>query len=166
MKDSVFLRLLTPEDALTSCKWRNNPKVWELTGTRPDTFVTPEMEVAWLTDVLSRTNEKRFAICLAGSGQYIGNIYISNIDAHKGELAIFLGEPEFWGKGIGTEAMTQIIKYAFDELHLELVYGFVRHEHVSSQAMLRKLGFTIAPFTDELLKVDLSKTVFQSIKKK
>lgn len=165
MIDSVYLRLLTPEDAKTSYKWRNNPKVWELTGAKPDKYVTPEMETVWLNDVLNRNNEKRFAICMTSTREYIGNIYLVNIEVEKAELGIFIGKPELWGKGIGTHAMTQIITYAFDELHLESLYGFVRTEHVASQAMVRKLGFTIIPHTDELVRVDLLKATFRSIQR-
>ena len=70
----VYIRPLTLEDAKTSYKWRNNPKVWELTGSKPDKYITEEMETEWLKNVLQRKNEKRFAVCVKDTDQYIGNI--------------------------------------------------------------------------------------------
>lgn len=53
MNDEVYIRPLELKDALVSYKWRNNPRIWRLTGSRPNTFVTPEIETEWLKHVLN-----------------------------------------------------------------------------------------------------------------
>jgi len=60
----IFLRPLKVEDALTSYKWRNNPALWELTGSKPNRLITTEIETEWINKVLRRKDEIRFAICI------------------------------------------------------------------------------------------------------
>ena len=158
----VYIRPLTLEDAKTSYKWRNNPKVWELTGSKPDKYVTEEMETEWLKNVLQRKNEKRFAVCVKDTDQYIGNIHLANIEEDQAEYAgLFLGETEFWGKGIGTSASNQMCDFAFSELHVKFLHGLVRKEHAASLAMLSKLGFKNEPFKDGLVRVTLTEPDFR-----
>lgn len=49
--------------------------------------------------------------------------------------------PEYWGKGVATESSCAIIKYAFTELNLEEIYGFVYPENPASAKVLKKLKF-------------------------
>ena len=49
--------------------------------------------------------------------------------------------PEYWGKGIATESSKAILKYAFNELNLAAVYGFVYPENPTSANVLTKLNF-------------------------
>lgn len=48
-----------------SYQWRNNPKIWRHTCSKPDRHITVEMESESLARILTREDEKRFAICLA-----------------------------------------------------------------------------------------------------
>ena len=67
----VYIRPLRREDAEVSYKWRNNPKIWEMTGSKPDREVTLKMELEWIDRVLQESNSRRFAICLSSTRQYI-----------------------------------------------------------------------------------------------
>lgn len=76
-KYDVYLRPLREEDAKTSWRWRNDSRVWEKTGSRPNCHVTEEMELDWMRKVLADKTSRRYAIVLKDSDRYIGNIYLT-----------------------------------------------------------------------------------------
>jgi len=44
----IVIRPLQHSDHLTSWKWRNDPDIWEFTGSRPDVFVDQATERKWI----------------------------------------------------------------------------------------------------------------------
>jgi RimJ/RimL family protein N-acetyltransferase len=58
-------------------------------------------------------------------------------------LAIGIGNPEFRGKGYGTDALTLILSYAFNELNLNRVgLDVISYNHQAIRAY-EKVGFTV-----------------------
>lgn len=163
MSDQVYIRPLTLDDAQISYRWRNDPRIWRLTGSRPDGRVTPELETEWLTGVLARSCERRFAICLAEDDKYIGNTYLTDITTVEAQLHIFIGEPELWASGIATQALRLMVRYGFDVLGLQVVYGYVREGHT---AMLTASG-RVGPGPAEereggLVKLVITRTMYET----
>lgn len=64
-----------------------------------------------------------FKIICNNSNCHIGNIKIGPINPHHNyaDISYFIGEKSLWGKGIATEAIQLILKYAFEELKLHKV---------------------------------------------
>ena len=60
----IKLRLLKIADAAKSVVWRNDPSIWELTGSRPSSNVSLDMEEDWVRNVLLDTSSMRRAILL------------------------------------------------------------------------------------------------------
>ena len=141
--ESIYIRPLRVNDAKTSFKWRNNPKIWELTGSKPDREITASVEDAWIKSVLKNSNESRFAICIVGSDRYIGNVQLTGITKYKAEFHIFIGEIEYWGKGFGSQATRLILNFAFKSLKLRQVYLFVKVGHTAAIKLYEKCGFVI-----------------------
>jgi ribosomal-protein-alanine N-acetyltransferase len=48
--------------------------------------------------------------------------------------------PEYWGKGIATEASKEILKYGFEQLGLKRIIGIAMPENIASNKVLTKLG--------------------------
>lgn len=137
----VCLRPLHIDDALISWKWRNDPDVWKFTGKRPDKPITEDIELKWIKEVLERKNEKRFAICIKETDQYIGNVQLTSINGYDAEFHIFIGEKSFWGKGIAQQATAIITKHAFNELKLQSVYLDVKTENIAAIKAYEKAGY-------------------------
>ncbi|MBK9938142.1 MAG: GNAT family N-acetyltransferase [Chitinophagaceae bacterium] len=137
----IFLRELREEDALLSYQWRNDPEVWKFTGRRPDKLITEEIELTWIRNVLKRNNEKRFAICIEETNQYIGNIQLTAINGFDAEFHIFIGERSFWGKGIAQRATELISKYAFNELNIQSIYSDVKFENLAAIKVYERAGY-------------------------
>jgi RimJ/RimL family protein N-acetyltransferase len=140
MNYSVYIRPLQLEDALISCQWRNNPRIWEHTGSKPSQYISPEMETEWLAGVFNRKNEKRFAICLKKNDQYVGNIYLTDITAEEAQIHIFIGELDFWGKHKAFEAISLIIKYSFEVLYLDRIYAVILDTNRAPNALANIFG--------------------------
>ncbi len=136
----VLIRPLAVSDAQISWKWRNNPKIWEFTGFKPNIQVTPEVEHDWILKVLADKFTKRFAILV--DDVYVGNIHFDNIiEYDTAKYHIFIGDPSYWGKGIAKLATYQILHYAKHVLNLKNVFLNVRKENLSAIKVYEKNGF-------------------------
>ena len=140
-KYDVYLRPLREEDAKTSWRWRNDSRVWEKTGSRPNCHVTEEMELDWMRKVLADKTSRRYAIVLKDSDRYIGNIYLTDIQNGQAEQETFIGEPDLWGKGIGTHARTLPMQIAKDDLGLKAIKSVIRLGNIASIKANLKIGF-------------------------
>ena len=146
---SIYIRPLEVKDALISYKWRNNPRIWRFTGSKPDKFITPEMEMEWIAEVLKRQNERRFAICLEADDRYIGNIFFTDIKQNEAQMHIFIGEMEFWGKKRAYEAICQIFDYGFQKLKLETIYVQINPKTSAAILLGKSVGFVkVAEYYD------------------
>lgn len=149
----INIRPLKKEDAKISYVWRNNPQVWENTGKRPDIVITEEIETNWIEKILLEENSERFAIMI--DTNYIGNVQLTNIKDKSAIFHIFIGDPEYWGQGIGTVATCLMIERGFDQLELEKIKLRVRKGHSRAYNIYKKLGFKTTHEDDELIHMEL-----------
>jgi glycosyltransferase involved in cell wall biosynthesis/RimJ/RimL family protein N-acetyltransferase len=140
MKYNVYIRPLREEDALTSYQWRNDPKIWRFTGSRPNRTVTPEMEREWIVSVLRRENEMRFAICLSEDDTYIGNVFFTDIKDGQALMHVFVGEVRFWGKDRAYNACWLALEQVFTQLGLQQV-NMEMHKNNPGMAGVIRMGW-------------------------
>jgi len=158
---SVYIRPLQIEDAEVSYRWRNNPKIWRYTGSRPDILVTPEIEKEWLANVLKRENEKRFAICLKSNDAYIGNIYFTDIKDGEAYIHIFIGDIENWGKRRAFESIILLGIYGFTALNLHTIKAVIDKNNILSRALASFLHSSqIEEYTDEATQKTMTRWIF------
>ncbi|NQX43091.1 Protein N-acetyltransferase, RimJ/RimL family [Pedobacter steynii] len=163
MNYQVYLRPLAPTDAEIAWKWRNNPKIWVYTKHRAAQPVSQETEREWIAKVIARPNERRFAICLQRSDQYIGNIQLVDIRDNNAHYHIFIGAEKFWGKGIAFLATQQMLKYAFGELNLQTVMLDVHHKNQAALALYRKTGFKQINYGNRFIDMILTRQEYQRL---
>jgi len=77
----------------------------------------------------------------------------SDIQRRNAELGYWLAEP-FWGKGIITEAVKQIVDFGFKNLDIDRIFARPFGTNTVSQKVLGKAGFT--------LEAKLEKTLFKN----
>ncbi len=82
-----------------------------------------------------------FAICV--QDQPIGSIELKRIDLQRriATLSIMLTCDAVKNRGFGTDAVSTMLRYAFDELHLIAVHADSVHRNLRSQRVLEKVGF-------------------------
>lgn len=164
MNYTVYLRPLVVQDAQISCHWRNDPKIWRYTGSRPNRHITPEMETQWLEEVLARENEKRFAICLTEDDRYIGNVFFTDIKDGEAWLHIFIGEVQFWGKNRAYDAAWLALENAFLQLQLNVV-NMEMHKNNPGMGNVKKMGWQPAgEQANGFVKHVFTKTQFEKAK--
>ena len=145
MKNNIYFRALEVDDYKTSIYWRQNDKIWEKLGGQ-HYFVSESYERKWVEEKIlqPKSNEIILAICLEENGQYIGNVYLTDIDwiNKNAQLHILIGEESVWGKGIGTEVINKIVDYGFKQRNLHRIYSHILASNDASIRVHEKCGFS------------------------
>lgn len=125
--DKVGLGAIGKEGVLLQNKWINNFQLDILSGMPAKPFSMDQSQ-RWYENDLKEDNpwsQRRitFGIYDVKTLQLIGDTGLRHIDHKNGsaELGILIGEPEYWGKGYGTEAVQLILEYGFSILNLHSV---------------------------------------------
>lgn len=85
-----------------------------------------------------------FLIRTLEDDKVIGDIGLENSNQHGDAfVGIGIGEPDYWSKGYGTDAMEIILRYAFQELNLQRVSLDVFEYNPRALRSYQKAGFQI-----------------------
>lgn len=84
------------------------------------------------------------AICLKENDLHIGNIKLGPINwIHRfADISLLIGEKAYWGKGIATEAIMAVTRFAFDVLNLNKLQAGCYSKNIGSAKAFIKTGFT------------------------
>lgn len=96
----------------------------------------------YIESVSGDKNNLVLAIVAKDSGKHIGNISLQRIDyiSRNAEYAILLGDKDYWGKGVASEASRLIIEHGFKALNLHRIYCGTSSTNVAMQKLAAKLG--------------------------
>ena len=148
------LRPWTPADVDSLVKYANNAAIARfMTDQFPHPY-TRDDGSAFIQFATSNTPSKIFAIDV--NGEAVGGIGIhpqTDIMRKNAELGYWLAEP-FWGKGIITKAIGEMVDYAFRHLDIQRIFARPFGSNLASQRVLEKAGFT--------LEARLEKTFFKN----
>jgi len=118
--EHVILRAFEREDAERCYRWMNDPNIVRTLKSRYPIAFQNEME--WLERaMLANSTERHFAIERRDDRSHIGNASIHDIDwvSRSGWFGLFIGEPTAWNRGFGSDAISTLVRFAFDEMNLE-----------------------------------------------
>jgi RimJ/RimL family protein N-acetyltransferase len=151
--ERLILRELYPDDAEDMMRLHSHPEVQRFTG---DGIITSS------DGIRKKIEEKmydyktygygRWATILKDGDQFVGwsgLAYLPEFD----EIDVgyrFL--PEYWGKGLATEAARAILDYGFNNLHLDRIVGIAMKGNKASIRVLEKAGMKFekyAPYFPE-----------------
>ncbi len=148
----LALRWLVPEDAADLALYGGDALIRQKTETIPEPCDENSAH-AWIaqSDRLRRVGGAfRFAITERETGELVGVCALAlsetETDAAEAELGYWLGRP-FWSKGYGREAVTALIAFGRDILHLKTIKAVVYAENTASVAVLRGRGFSETEYT-------------------
>ncbi|MDD5215930.1 MAG: GNAT family protein [Methylococcales bacterium] len=141
--EHIYLREITRADITTTHIWRNDIDVVEgLSSTYR--YVNFETEEQWFSNYQNnRSTQVRLAIVNKSDDVLIGMVSLVNIDflSKTSELALQIGNKNFWGQGIGKFAIQAAIEHGFNNLNLNRIYLYVLTENNRAQAVYRSIGF-------------------------
>ncbi len=134
-------------------KYANNPNIAKyLTDGFPHPYVK-ENGRKFIEHATADDPVHIFAIDI--NGEAVGGIGIhpqTDIQKKNAELGYWLAEP-FWGNGIMTEAIKQIVNFAFITFDINRIFARPFGNNPGSQKILEKNGFTLeAKFDQTLIK--------------
>jgi ribosomal-protein-alanine N-acetyltransferase len=93
-----------------------------------------------------------FATELKDGGDFIGfiGLHVATFQAHFTpcvEIGWRLAS-QYWNQGLATEGAREVIRFAFERLHLDRLVSFTAPENVASRRLMEKLGMTHNPADD------------------
>jgi len=141
-KIRVYLRALEIDDYIKIHRWRNDREISRNFGGVP-LFTSTANEKKWVEDKIFDRNSVSCAICLKENDEFIGCIFLNDIDYHKrsGHVPVYIGEKKIWGKGYATDARVLMLKYAFFDRGLQRVWAHVLEDNKAALRMLEKVGY-------------------------
>jgi RimJ/RimL family protein N-acetyltransferase len=139
----VALREKRLGDAAQDYRWRTDPELAKLDAAAPLRMTYEEYQRMYEHELHHASPwVRRFAI-ETHDGVQIGNCMYYDADFVKGqtELGILIGEPDYWGKGYGTEAVDLLLEHIFLETPLRRVYLHTLEWNLRAQRSFAKSGF-------------------------
>ena len=152
----IRLRKLEPSDLPFLYQWENDSSAWADSDTHnPLSRQDLRAYIESTTGDIYKDGQLRLMICednpsMDGTqpqaSTTLGCIDLFDFDARNGKAAIGLYvAPDARGRGVGHEAVRQMLRYVFDFLHLRMVYAIVGTHNTPSMSVYKDLGF--APST-------------------
>lgn len=122
--------------------WINDPVVteWLLVGDFPMTRLAEEE----FFDRMMKPQEREVSFAVETlEGEHIGFSGIHSIDFRHGfcETGSFIGKPQIWGKGFGTDSARTRSKYCFEVLGLRMLLSGCLEGNEGSRRMQEKVGY-------------------------
>lgn len=150
----VTIRPLQEQDAYTSVKWRNDPEVFKYTGNTYSNEITIDSELSWIRSVIANNEEgTEYRCAIEADGVYVGNIYLTHLTTGIGHYHIFIGNKDYWGKGVAKKASLLILSDGINKLGLQGIELSVRPENTSALNLYVKLGFVETGRTEKYIKM-------------
>lgn len=153
----IELVALNPDrDSNLWSEWRQNSEFLRLLEGDPAVLYSRKANKDWMEKHLQDFLEFEFMIQTLDQPIPIGFVGLEgNIRFHKDAfVGIGLGDPKYWGKGYGTEAMALILRYAFMELNLHRVSLNVFSYNERAIRSYQKNGFVIEGKISNLVERD------------
>lgn len=152
---NISLRRLEPDDASEEyAAWLNCPEINRCTESR---FSRHTM-LSLIEFINSVNNDFNYAFAIIDNltQKHIGNIKIGNINIHhkNADIGLIIGNREFWGKGVATEAIKMCVDFGFNELGLHRLWAGIYESNTGSVKAFKKAGFILEGTKKEAVLLD------------
>jgi RimJ/RimL family protein N-acetyltransferase len=141
MPAEVALRDFRPGDAEAVRRWFNDDRVTaDLVGSREGFDL--DAASGWVERAMDTSRDRKWAITIDGSDDAVGFVALFGLDRDVGpELAVLVGDPSAWGKGVAREAERQACVHAFERLGTHRVHAEIPATNQAAQKVVTFLGF-------------------------
>lgn len=136
-----ILRKLDSSDVERIVSMANNPAIADDMSTLPSPF----MEQHALELVYRSKNKEDIVLGVVDgeSNGLAGVVTLRDFEPlhEQAELSIWIGQ-EYWGKGLGSAAIMEMVRVGFEEQKLNRIYAYTMVRNKASQRILEKSGFS------------------------
>lgn len=146
--ERLLLRPLVESDAnQIYADWLNDLEVNQYLETR-HRLQTIESCKTFISQCNADSCSHLFGVFLKETGQHIGNTkigFINNI-YKRGQISLFIGEKQHWGKSYSSELVQAVTQYGFEVLGLHRIEAGCYEENLASLRVFLKAGYTVEGF--------------------
>lgn len=141
--ERLVMRPYTAGDAESVFQVVRRREIAETTIMIPHPY--PRETVDWWINFVGECRTKgtafEFGLFEKDSSRYIGNCALLAVsrEHHNAELGYFI-DPERWNMGYGAEACKRIVRFGFEALGLERIYGRCLTRNPASRRVMEKAG--------------------------
>ena len=141
MAARIELRGFRPDDAPAVHRWFNDAEVTsDLVGTR-DSFSEDDAR-GWVERAMDASRDLKWAILLDGGVEPVGFVALFGLARETGpELAVLVGDPAAWGRGVAREAERQACIHAFQDHGAHRIHAEIPATNRAAQKVVSFLGF-------------------------
>jgi RimJ/RimL family protein N-acetyltransferase len=140
----VALRDFRSADAHAVHRWFNTPQVIEGLVEQRDSFSEEEAR-RWVERASQHdAPDRKWAVDVEERPEPAGFTALYGLDRQAApELGILIGDPDLWGRGVGTEAQRLTIERAFRELGVHRVIELILADNAPARHVVERLGFEL-----------------------
>jgi diamine N-acetyltransferase len=141
---NIYLRALEPNDLEFVYAVENDESVWEISHTQtPYSRFLVRQYLENAHQDIYEAKQLRLAICELDDNNAVGLIDLFEFDPknNRAGIGIMIKDNQLRNQGIGTEALSLLIKYAFYNLNLNQLFANIDSENKASLQLFTKFGF-------------------------
>lgn len=144
--ERLILREILTEDEAALFELDSDPEVHKYVGRKPvETIEQIRLVIQFIRQQYMDFGIGRWAVIDKSNNQFIGWAGLKFFTDEINGISDFyeLGYrfmKKHWGKGYATEAAKAIVRYGFEELELNEIYGMTDIENMASKKVLEKAG--------------------------
>lgn len=136
-----FLRAVEPHDVEHFFRWENDTDHWLVSGTTsPFSKHDLQKYVKGIRDIYA---DRQLRLIISTDERPVGSIDLFDFDPNhlRAGIGILIAEAGDRKKGLAADALTALIDYSFDVLHLHQLYASIPANNDASVALFEKCGF-------------------------
>lgn len=141
---NIYLRALEPEDLEFVYAIENDESIWHVSNTQtPYSKFLIHQYLENAHQDIYEAKQLRLAICNNSTSEAIGLIDLFEFDPknNRAGVGVVIQNSTDRTKGIGSEALSLIIEYAFTQLQLHQLFANIGTENEISIGLFSKFGF-------------------------
>jgi len=142
--DGIRLRGIDREDLPLFVSWLNDPEVRRYLSLYAP--LSNAQEEKWFEELANHSiAEQPYMVEVFNDQEWtaVGDISFINVDtqSRNAELGLFIGKQDFWGRGIGTKAISLMLNFGFQTLNFHRIYLRVFEPNKRGIHCYEKIGF-------------------------
>ena len=140
---NLFFRTLSAKDAsIEYVDWLNDRRINKYLEVR-HYHHTMESVQSFIDSKNKSDSEFLYGIFFQKNKKHIGNVKIGNINHFykTGEISLFIGDRDFWGKGLGEEIIRAITNHGFSEIGLKKIEAGCYESNIASLKSFLSSGY-------------------------
>ena len=142
--ENIYLRALEPQDLEFIYEMENDETIWNVSNTNtPYSRYLIRQYLENAHQDIYEAKQLRLAICDRDDRKAIGLIDLFEFDPknNRAGVGILIQNSGFRNKGVGSEALDLLIRYAFRHLNLNQLYANIDLENIASLKLFTNFGF-------------------------